>query len=171
MIYTPIRRPALDAAALPRPRNAIIRQMRKVAAAINDVVDSEPGWTDPLLDGCLRLPAAEILIAGTACHRPLAFYEADRLAERTGFDVLLVRHDAYRITIDLRLQHMRSWLCGYRRWQLNGDFWLIPDGDGPFVRASMLGLELGYAAPFADAAEREAGLAAFADPVFAEISL
>ena len=155
-----MRRPILGTAPLPMPSWPVMRRMEALAAAIDGPIDIAPGDRDPMLAGCLLLWQADLLIAGTACRRPLVFAEAERLAQYSGCDFVLLRYDAERgTTVDLYLQSRADWLVRYQTWRQGGDLWLIPDaGDGPFIRADMCGLNLEDAAPFADAEDRARGL-------------
>lgn len=155
-----MRRPILDAEALPMPSWPVMRRMGALAAAIDGPIDVGPGDRDPKLAGCLLLWQADLLIAGTACRRPLVFAEAERLAQYSGRDLALLRYDAERgTTFDLFLQSRADWLVRYQAWRRDGDLWLIPDaGHGPFVRAGIFGPELEDAAPFAGAEDRARGL-------------
>ncbi|MFN3387566.1 MAG: hypothetical protein ACK40O_01440 [Allosphingosinicella sp.] len=151
-----MRRPIMDAEPLPMPSWPVMRRMGAFAAAIDGPIDVAPGTRDPKLAGCFLLWQADLLIAGTACRRPLVFAEAERLAQYSGRDLALLRYDAERGTsFDLYLQSRGNWLVRYQTWRQGGDLWLIPDaGDGPFIRADVCGLEIEDAAPFADAEDR-----------------
>jgi hypothetical protein len=155
-----MRRPILGAEPLPTPSWPVLRRMEALAAAIDGPIDPAPGTRDPRFVGCLLLWQADLLIAGTSCRRPLVFAEAERLAQYSGRDLVLLRYDADRgTTFDLYLQTRAAWLVRYQAWRRDGDLWFVPDvTTAPFVRAGMFGLELEDAAPFADAEDRARGL-------------
>ena len=137
-----------------------MRRMEALAAVIDGPIDVAPERRDPLFAGCLLMWQADLLLVGTSCRRPLVFAEAERLAEYSGRDLVMLRYDAERgTTVDLYLQSRADWLVRYQTWRQGGDMWLIPDAsDGPFIRADMCGLKLEEAAPFADAEDRARGL-------------
>ncbi|MEA1015323.1 hypothetical protein [Sphingosinicella sp. LY1275] len=118
--------------------------MQALAAAIKGPVDMSPGDRDARLSGCLLMPQADLLIAGTACHRPLLFAEAERIAQYSRHDLILLRYDAERgTTVDLYLQSVGGWLACFRTSRRGDDLWLVADDDRmPMVRAGMYGLEL-----------------------------
>ena len=139
--YMPVRRRILGASPLPRPRSAIHHRMIKIAAAVGGVVDLAPGRYDPLLDGCLLLPQAQLVIAATACLRPLLADEARKLIEATGYDLLLLRFNAYEIDYDLLVSDHEGWLERYTsRTGENGLEFVGDTPRSPIVRASIWGL-------------------------------
>ncbi|WP_191993014.1 hypothetical protein [Sphingomonas parva] len=144
---------------IPVAGQVVRNRMCALVGAIGGLVDPMPGARDPVLAGCLMMPYAGIIVAGTPCRRPLLFPEGEALHSRTGFELILVRHDADRgTTYDIRLQCLSGWLCRYEAWQMDGDLWLVPDaGATPAIRATPWGLEVGEAPPFASAAERALG--------------
>ena len=118
------------------------------------------GIVDPRFSGCLLAECSGFAIFGTSCSRPLLLPEGRLLAQETGLDVLLLRHDVDRgSSFDLLLRGQPNWLLAYVAWrQRGGDLWLIPTaGDGPFIRASGMGLEQDETAPFGDAEARRLG--------------
>ena len=155
-----MRRPTLGAAPLPTPSWPVMRRMEALAAAIDGPIDIAPETRDPLFAGCMLMCQGDLMIAGTACRRPLMFAEVERLAQYSGRDFVLLRYDAERgTTFDLYLQTRADWLVRYQAWRRDGDLWLVPDaGHGPFIRAGMCGLGLEDAAPFHDAVDRARGL-------------
>src|SRR5258706_1576054 len=82
----PMRRPVVDAAPLPRPRDAVMRAMIAIAEEIGAPIDIDHGVLDAVLDGSLLLPRAAMLVVGTPCYRPVGFSEARMLGEYTGLD-------------------------------------------------------------------------------------
>jgi hypothetical protein len=118
--------------------------MQALAAAIKGPVDIAPGHRDPKLCGCLLMPQADLLIAGTACRRPLLFAEAERIAQYSRHDLILLRYDAERgTTFDLYLQSVGAWLACFHASRRGDDLWFVADADRmPMVRAGRYGLEL-----------------------------
>ena len=90
--------------------------------------------------------------------------EAADISAAADQGVLVVRsdeRDAYA-SFDLKLTTVDGMLCGYRMWMPtpSGSAWVIPmAGDEQYVRITPLGLEVYTKPPFADASERQAGLA------------
>ena len=155
-----LERPIAAAPLLPPTNQVVKNRMCALAGAIGGLVDPAPGARYPNLAGCLVMPYAGLLLAGTACRRPLLFPEGDVLYAVTGLDVILVRHDADRgTTYDLRLNGQPGWLYRYQAWQMEGDLWLVPDaGSTSSIRATAWGLEVCETLPFVNAAERQLGL-------------
>lgn len=145
---------------LPHISQAVKNRMCALAAAIGGRMDPTPGAMTPELTGCLTMPNAGLLVAGTSCRRPLLFPEGEALYARSGLEVILVRHDVVRgTTYDLLLHDHAGWLCRYQAWQMEGDLWLVPGvGTAPSVRATASGVEICAEPPFGDAAERKLGL-------------
>src|SRR5947208_3289172 len=80
------------------------------------------------LQGCLALPFAAIVLAGTACARPLLFAECDALAHYTGHDVVVLRYDALRdVTFDIKLKSEPCWLRRYLATPVDGGLRMVPD--------------------------------------------
>jgi hypothetical protein len=155
-----LERPIAAEPLLPPTNQVVKNRMCALAGAIGGLVDPAPGARDAKLAGCLLMPYAGLLLAGTSCRRPLLFPEGETLHTITGVDVILVRHDADRgTTYDLRLNGQTGWLCRYQAWQMEGGLWLVPDaGTAPSVRTTAWGLEVGDQPPFADSAEHGLGL-------------
>jgi hypothetical protein len=139
-----MRRPFLGAEPLPTTTHFVRRRMQALAAAIKGPVNIAPGHRDARLSGCLLMPQADLLIAGTACHRPLLFAEAERIAQYSRHDLILLRYDAERgVTFDLYMQSVGGWLDCFRPSLRGDDLWFVADADHmPLVRAGMCGLEL-----------------------------
>ncbi|WP_298671502.1 hypothetical protein [uncultured Sphingomonas sp.] len=143
MYNMPIRRPNTGADPLPRPRQAIRNVMMKLAADIGGPVDLAPEQYDPCLAHCLLLPQAMLVIGGTPCWRPLVATEAARIADATGYDLILVRYDAGAVDYDLLFADHGGdgWLerCTARRGERGLEF--VPASPAePIVRVSQLGL-------------------------------
>ena len=155
-----LERPLAAEPLLPLTSQAVKNRMLALAGAIGGPVDPAPAAREPRLAGCLAMPFANLLLAGTSCRRPLLFPEGAALSSITDLNLILVRHDAERgTTYDLRLNGQKGWLCRYQAWQIEGDLWLVPDaGTTPSVRVTAWGLELCNEPPFADADERTCGL-------------
>ena len=142
---------------VPPYRRALASRLEAFAHAIG----LRAGIVDPRFAGCLLAECSGFAIFGTSCSRPLLLPEGRLLAQQTGLDVLLLRHDADRgSSFDLLPRDQPSWLLGYVAWKRPGeDLWLIPTADeGPFIRASGMGLEQDVAAPFGDAEARRSGI-------------
>jgi len=142
---------------VPPYRRALASRLEAFAHAIG----LRAGIIDPRFAGCLLAECSGFAIFGTSCSRPLLLPEGQLLAQETGLDVNLLRHDIDRgSSFDLLLRGQPNWLLGYVAWRRSGsDLWLIPTaGEGPFIRASGMGLEQNVAAPFGDADARRVGI-------------
>lgn len=155
-----MQRPIADACSLPPTSNAVAARMDAFAAAIGGLVDTAAPARDPVLSGCVVMPYASLVLAGTACRRPLLFREGDGVARHSRLDLVLLRFDAGRgATFDIRLQQQPGWLCHYVAWRRDGDLWLVPEaGTGPFLRATPWGLEIEDEPPFPASEERACGI-------------
>lgn len=154
------QRPIADACSLPPTNNAVAARMNAFAAAVDGLVDTAAAVRDPMFGGCVVMPYAGLVLAGTACRRPLLFREGEGLARYSRLDLVLLRYDADHrgVTFDIRLQQRPDWLCHYVAWRLDGDLWLIPAvGAGSFVRVTAWGLDIEVEPPFASMKERASG--------------
>ena len=164
MNYQPYLRPGFRVDPIPAPREKVRLLMLATSVVVEGLVDPEPGRIDPRLANCLYMNQAGVIIAGTACRRPLMLREAVDISTAAELDVLVVRNDerdAYA-TFDLKLTSVDGMLCGYRMWMPTptGSAWLIPTaGDEQHVRITPLGLEVYTKPPFTSSFERQAGLA------------
>lgn len=129
-------------AILPHPSPAVQRQMLATVHAMEALI-FQYGSANPKLQGCLVLPFAGIVLAGTACARPLLFAECDALTTATCHDVVILRHDALRgTTFDLKLRSQRRWFRRYLATPVEGGVRMAPDiGSGMVLRATAFGLE------------------------------
>lgn len=155
-----LERPVAGASLLPPSGNAVVSRMRTFATAIGGLVDTAAAVRDPMLAGCVVMPYAGLVLAGTACRRPLIFREGDAVARHSRLDLVLLRFDAERgVTFDIRLQQRFDWLCHHVAWRRDGDLWLIPEaGADPFIRVTAWGLEIEVEPPFVSADERASGI-------------
>jgi hypothetical protein len=128
-------------AILPPSSPAVQRRMLATVHAMGALI-RQAGSADPKLQGCLALPFAAIVLAGTACARPLLFAECDALAHYTGHDVIVLRYDALQgATFDIKLKSEPCWLRRYLATPVDGGLRMVPDiGIGPVLRASAFGL-------------------------------
>jgi len=161
MIYQPHLRFEVD--PMPAPRERVRFLMQATALVVEGFVDAQPERFDARLANCLLMNHAELLIAGTACRRPLLLREAMNASAASGLDVLIVRGDDNLPTasFDLKKADVDDLLCAYRMWMPRPSeaAWLIPTaGESRYVRITPLGLEVHDRAPFADIAERRIGL-------------
>jgi hypothetical protein len=134
---------ACAGAILPLPSPAVKRRMLTIAHAMGALIQ-KPGGADPMLQGCLVLPFAGMVLAGTACARPLLFAECDDLARATSHDVIILRHDALRgTTFDIKLGSESRWFRRYLGKPVEHGVRMAPDiGTGPVLRAAAFGLEV-----------------------------
>lgn len=124
-------------------------RLNAIARDISGLVEPPAATRDPAFTGCVLMPWAGVVLAGTTCRRPLLFNEGEALARYSGLDLVLLRFDAERgVTFDVRLQRRNEWLFRYISWRLEGEIWLIPEGSGPFLRMLASGIELENEAPF-----------------------
>lgn len=164
MQFQPYLRPGFPVDMIPAPREKVRLLMQATSVIVEGLVDPEPGRTDPRLANCLYMNQAGLIIAGTACRRPLMFREAADISAAADLDVLIVRSDegeAYA-TFDLKRAGFDRILCAYRMWMPRPSeaAWLVPTaGEGQHVRITPLGLEVHAAAPFATDWEYRKGLA------------
>lgn len=164
MNYQPYLRPNFPVEPVPEPRAKVKRLMIATSVVIEGLVDHQPGRTDPRLANCLYMNQAGVIIAGTACRRPMMLREAADISAAADQDVLVVRPDestAYA-TFDLKRADFDTMLCGYRMWMTwpSESAWLIPTaGEMEHVRMTPVGLEVHDKAPFANDWERRKGLA------------
>ncbi|MXO65956.1 hypothetical protein [Altericroceibacterium endophyticum] len=139
----------------------VIHRLQSVASAINAVIGKDGSALDPLFTQAIVLPIAGVVVMGTGRRRPLYFGSAERLADLTGMDVLVLRFDAARgASFDILLRGAARWLSGYLAWRRrDSELWLIPSaGTGPCIRASHAGLVVEENAPFLDLQDRYAGI-------------
>lgn len=129
-------------AILPPPSPAVQRRMLATVHAMGALVQ-QPGAA-PMLQGCLVLPFPEIVLAGTACARPLLFTECDVLARATRHDVIILRHDPLRgTTFDIKLRSEAHWFRRYLATPVENGVRLSSDiGMSPVLRATAFGLEI-----------------------------
>ena len=161
MYISPMSRPSRDAQPAVFVREAVRRPMMKIAQDIEGLIDIEPHRRIPDAEGALLLQEAGLLIMGTSQFRPLGWDLAEGLSDQHGLDILLLRFDAYQVSYDLCLRSRAAWLMQYRRWSVEGELWFIPSQDdgSPYVKAGRYGLLLLDHPPFANAIQREVGLA------------
>lgn len=155
-----LERPVADAPILPPASNAVTTRVHAFANAIGGLVDPTAAARNPMLLGCVVMPYAGLVLAGTACRRPLLFREGDGVARHSRLDFVLLRFDAERgVTFDIRLQRQPEWLCHYVACHCDGDLWLVPEvGTGPFLRATAWSLEIESESPFFSPEERATGI-------------
>lgn len=129
-------------ALLPHPSPAVQRRMLATVHATGALI-LRSGSANPELQGCLVLPFARIVMAGTACARPLLFAECDALTTATCHDVIILRHDALRgTTFDIKLRSQRRWFRRYLATPVEGGVRMAPGiGGGVVLRATAFGLE------------------------------
>jgi hypothetical protein len=129
-------------AILPPPSPAVQRRMLATAHAMG-VLIQPPSSVAPMLQACLVLPFAGMVLAGTACARPLLFAECDTLARATRHDVIILRHDALRgTTFDIKLRSEPRWFRRYLATSVENGVRMAPDiGTGPVFHTSAFGLE------------------------------
>jgi len=134
---------ACAGAILPPPSPAVLRRTLTIAHAIGALIQ-KPGGVDPMLQGCLVLPLAKMILAGTACARSLLFEECDALARATSHDVIILRHDALRgTTFDIKLRSEPRWFRRYLGTPVGDGMRMAPDiGTGPVLLATAFGLEV-----------------------------
>lgn len=166
MLMQTTERPLAGEPFVPPYRHVLAMRLEALARAIG----LRAGVIDPRFPGCLQAPCSNLAIFGTSCSRPLLLPEGRMLGQETALDVILLRHDVDRgSSFDVLLHGQPHWLLGYAAWaRRGGDLWLIPTaGDGPFLRATVAGLEAEDAAPFHDAEERRRGIMrAIVSPTF-----
>ncbi|MEW9853900.1 hypothetical protein [Novosphingobium sp. M1R2S20] len=155
-----LERPVAGASLLPPTSRAVALRVHAFAGAIGGLVDTTAAARDPMFAGSVVMPYAGLVVAGTACRRPLIFREGDAVARHSRLDLGLLRFDAERgVTFDIRLQQRSEWLCHYVAWRRDGDLWLVPEvGTGPFIRVTAWGLEIEDEPPFVLADERASGI-------------
>ena len=161
MYISPMSRPSRDAQPAVFVREAVRRPMMKIAQEIEGLIDIQPHHRMPGAEGSLLLQEAGLLIMGTSQFRPLGWDLAESLSARHGLEILLLRFDAYQISFDLCLRGRTAWLTQYRRWSVDGELWFVPaeDDGSPYVKSSRYGLLLLDHPPYANAIQREVGLA------------
>ncbi|AQR72865.1 hypothetical protein [Sphingomonas sp. LM7] len=128
---------------LPHPSPTVQRRMLATVHTMGALIHP-PGSAGPKLQGCLVLPLAGIILAGTACARPLLFAEYDALARATNHDVIILRHDTLRgTTFDIKLRSEPRWYRRYLGTPVENGMRMAPDiGAGPVLRATAFGLEI-----------------------------
>lgn len=161
MYISPMSRPSWDAQPAVFVREAVRRPMMKIALEIEGLIDIEPHRRMPGAEGALLLQEAGLLIMGTSQFRPLGWDLAEDLSARHGLDILLLRFDAFQVSFDVRLSSRNEWLTHYRRWSVDGELWFTPmeDDGSAYIKASRYGLLLLDHPPYANAIQREVGLA------------
>ncbi|MXO67182.1 hypothetical protein [Altericroceibacterium endophyticum] len=153
-----LNHPFVGEPIVPFVSHPVQRRIQKCTMAIGAMIHTR---REPWLAGCAVAPFAGFVMTGTSCNRPLLLPEGRALAELTGHDALLLRHDAIRGTsFDMLLRDHEDWLFGYVAWRRRGsELWLIPTaGEGAFIRATGRGLVKETDAPFLDADERRRGI-------------
>jgi hypothetical protein len=163
MNYKPPLRAGISLDPLPEPGICLRRLMLATSLVVDGPFETEPERFAPALTNCLYMPAANLLIGGTGCKRPLLFREAAEISEAASLDVLVVRtiDSSDEATFDLQVAGESRLLCSYRMWMPRPSeaAWLIPTGgERLFVRLTSLGLEVSDQVPFVDQAERHIGL-------------
>lgn len=154
-------RPHMDGPLMAHISRPVVDRLQSLLVSIDALIDVTAGQRYPFLAGCAVQPFARFIATGTSCQRPLLLPEARLIAQRTGFDTLLLRHDPERgTTFDFALEGGERALHRYVAWRRRGnDVWFIPtSGDGPFIRATDAGLLCGSTPPFLNLEEREAGI-------------
>ncbi|WP_244309597.1 hypothetical protein [Sphingobium fuliginis] len=154
-------RPAGDATTLPFVREAVRRRLFAVAHQIGGLIDFKPHHRIPGAEGGILLMERNLLVMCTSQFRPLGWDLAEEICMRQGLDILLLRFDAYQLTFDICMHSGSAWLSHYRGWSADGEFWFIPrvDDGSRYVKASRYGLLLTDHPPYANARQREVGLA------------
>jgi hypothetical protein len=155
-----LERPVAGASLLPPTSCAVALRVHAFTGAIGGLIDTSAAARDPMLTGCLVMPYAGLVVAGTACARPLLFREGEGLARYSRQELVLLRFDAERgVTFDIRMQQRPEWLCHYVAWRRDGDLWLLPKvGTEPFLRATPWGLEIEGEPPFSVPDDRARGI-------------
>ena len=128
---------------MPCPSPAVQRRMLAIVHAMGGLIQ-QAGSANPKLHGCLILPLGGMMLAGTACARPLLFSECDVLAREATCDLVVLRHDALRgTTFDIKLTSGSRWFRRYLATPIEGSVRMkAAIGIGPVFRASALGLEM-----------------------------
>lgn len=152
---------------VPVPNRTVQNLMLATATAFGEVVETEPGRFDPLLEGCFVLTKTGILLAGTACRRPLVMPEFATLCAATGRDGIMVRAcnvlEPGKSTFDVNLAGSSGTLAAYRLWLSDvayGSAWLVPSTIEPsYIRVGEAGLEIHESPPFQCERHRGSGLA------------
>lgn len=129
-------------AVLPPPSPAVQRRMLATVHAMGALIQPLNSAA-PMLQGCLVVPLAGVVLAGTACARPLLFAECGVLARATRHDVIILRHDALRgTTFDIKLRSEPRWFRRYLAKPVQNGVRMAPDvGTGPVFHATAFGLE------------------------------
>lgn len=125
-------------------------------------MDGEPG----LPEGALTLASVRLTLAATPCASPLLEDCVVRAAQRSSYDVFLLRTGLFPevfdpVTADVALATsgdpmLLTGLILYRHG--NGRLWLVPEGAGPVIAVDRTGLQLQAVPPFLTRDERSAGL-------------
>lgn len=117
---------------------------RRVLATVHDIgaLIGQTADSNPALKGCVMLPLANIVLAGTACARPQLFAEYDALAQASAHDLIVLRHDALRgTTFDIKLRAQPRWLRRYLATPVEFGLQMAPDvGIGPVLRVTAFGI-------------------------------
>lgn len=129
-------------AILPPVSPAVQRRMLTTVHAMGALIQP-PNSAAPMLQGCLVLPFAGMVLAGTACARPLLFAECDALARATHHDVIILRYVALRgTTFDIKLKSEPRWFRRYLATPVQNGVRMAPDiGTGPVFHATAFGLK------------------------------
>jgi hypothetical protein len=76
---------------LPEPRVSTKEKMLAIATLIDVPIDVTPFRSGVLPRGCWWMPAAQLVLHGSACQRPILLDEIGTVCKATGLSGLIVR--------------------------------------------------------------------------------
>lgn len=159
MNYPMMSRPSWAAQPPTFIREAVHRRMLQAAYDIGGLIDFEPHHRFVGTEGSILLRESGLLIMATSQFRPLGWDRAEDISGRHGLDVLLLRFNAYQVTVDICMCSRNAWLSRYHRWSVAEELWFIPgeDNGSPYVKVGQSGLSLTDHPPYANARQRQGG--------------
>lgn len=165
MKTAPVPDLGIELGPIPEPPMQIRRLMLAIGTILDGFIDQSPQYWHPALLHSMVVPAADIVLAGTRCRRPLVTREVSNIARAVDRDAIIVRAAEVpkHATFDVLLRHINRPFLGYRLWlrQPLGRAWLVPTGaERNFIGLDGLGLELSPEAPFDDEVDLYRGLMA-----------